>query len=211
MQGLGRPGGQTKWNRSGSVGVFDRGRMFARSGSIARFTFLVVLLTVGCGKPAPSPSATPILPTPSSSTVSLPLEGGCEQTHVFGAPGPGAAASLGLSQSAWAAAAPAERGLVAFFFSRSAPLLTANRHPPPGQSNKILWFDALGASSDLVIAAHPAGTETPIVRFRIPPAASPTGAYPSTIDLPSGGCWRLDIDVAGQPASMSLLVAAPTG
>jgi hypothetical protein len=61
---------------------------------------------------------------------------------------------------------------------------------------------------ELAISAHPVGAAEPVVTLRFPAATSPPGAYPSTLDVPTAGCWHLDVELGGTKSSLEVLVAA---
>jgi hypothetical protein len=48
---------------------------------------------------------------------------------------------------------------------------------------------------------------SPVVRFDFGAALSPSGNYPSSIDLPSPGCWRLELTLGRVHATMDVMVA----
>lgn len=161
--------------------------------------------------PAASPS--PIAPSPTpppGSTFGPPVAGGCGSTQVFGPPGPSQGPGVALAELPWAPAAPTSAGLTAYFFSADPPFLTAGEPTASGRSNKVLWIAASPAGSELSITAHPLAAAAPIVRMTFPAATSPPGAFPSTIDLPSAGCWHLDIALGTTSATLEILVA-PAG
>jgi len=69
----------------------------------------------------------------------------------------------------------------------------------------VLWISHGEQAAQLTIAAHPLNASSPIVRFAFPPSAS--GGYPSLIDLPNPGCWRLEVTLGTAYATMDLVVA----
>jgi hypothetical protein len=94
-------------------------------------------------------------------------------------------ARAGFSGDAVAIHVFGERGdIVAVLFGH--PL----RQPPaPGRNNKILWVSRVSQEpgDPLKIEAHLDGTGPAVLR------EVPGGPGPSIIDLPSPGCWRLDL------------------
>jgi hypothetical protein len=97
-------------------------------------------------------------------------------------------ARAGFSGDATAIHVLGERGdIVAVLFGY--PL----RQPPEeGRNNKILWVSRVEHPGDaLVVQAHLNGTG-PAVRREVP-----GGPGPSIIDLPSAGCWKLDLTWSG--------------
>lgn len=71
----------------------------------------------------------------------------------------------------------------------------------------MLWISHAEQAAQLTIAAHPLNASSPVVRFVFPAASSPSGNYPSAIDLPTSGCWRLEVTLGKAHATMDLAVA----
>lgn len=60
--------------------------------------------------------------------------------------------------------------------------------PRPNQSNKILWVTPIASGSrPMTITAQRDGTSQTVTR------EVPEGPGPSTVDLPSAGCWHLTL------------------
>ena len=151
---------------------------------------------------SPSPAA---VATSEASAPPEPVAGGCGATQVFAGPGPDA--RLGLADNAWAPASPASAGIVAYFWH--APPNIVHAHGPDG-GDKVLWISHGDQTGRLSIAAHPFEASSPVVLFDFPAASSPSGNYPSGIDLPSPGCWHLDLALGSAHATIDLMVA-PSG
>lgn len=148
-------------------------------------------------------SASPAQPSRSPEVATAqPIQGGCGGTQVFAGPAPNADQSLAANP--WAAASPPESGIIAYFWG-DAPYLAAGNVRPGGAANKILWASNTGPAGDLVVTAHPLGASSPIVRFRFPGVRS----WPSLVDLPTAGCWHLDLAAGSSRATIDLLVANP--
>jgi hypothetical protein len=148
----------------------------------------------------PRASETP--PSQASFTVP-PSEAvlvGCGSTAIRSGPAPGAADSLAANP--WAKAVPESAAIVAYFWG-APPYLAAGSKRPNGSVNKILWVLGAPSTGDLVIEARPVGSASPVERFDLVGADS----YPSTIDLPSAGCWHLDIAVGAVRAAIDVPVA----
>ena len=182
---------------------------------------LLCALLVGCAAPlaslvpSPAPTSTSALsptmpPTPSAAASAStqahvspsPVAGGCGSTQVFAGPGPDA--DLGLADNPWAPATPPDAGIVAYFWYPSPDLLFAHG---PSDRTKVLWVSHGQQATDLTIAAHPFNASSPVIRFDFPPASSPVGNYPSAIDLPGPGCWRLEITLGMAHATIDVMVA----
>lgn len=94
----------------------------------------------------------------------------------------------------------------AFFF---APALRAGH--PSNPTNKVLWVVRFRRDGHpLLITAQPSSNPSLVVRISRPADSSPGEIYPSYVDLPKPGCWRLalawgahraSIDVRVQPGS----------
>jgi hypothetical protein len=76
---------------------------------------------------------------------------------------------------------------------------------PVDPSNKILWVVGKPRNgSDLQLSAHPLGASTPVVTDSFPDNSSPGEIYPSIFDVPSPGCWQLELRWAGNVARVDV-------
>jgi hypothetical protein len=149
--------------------------------------------------------ASPTILPANTGTVGaspVPIAGGCGETQAFAAPGPDAAS--GLSDNSWAPAAPASSEMVAYFWLPSPNLVVA--HGTNG-GTKVLWVSHGPPAAKLEISAHPLGASVPVVTFSFPAATSPVGNYPSDLDLPTPGCWQLDLTLGATRATLDVNVA----
>jgi hypothetical protein len=72
-------------------------------------------------------------------------------------------------------------------------------------SNKILWVVGLPRNDTaLEITGHPDGAATPSIHDSFPPNSSPGEIYPSSVDVPTPGCWHFDLSWAGHKAAVEL-------
>jgi hypothetical protein len=95
----------------------------------------------------------------------------------------------------------------AFFFAD--PLRAGH---PSDPANKVLWVVRLPRRGmPLTISARRVGVNAPTVRISRPADSSPGQIYPSGVDLPQAGCWRLALAWAGHHASVDVRVAPPRG
>jgi hypothetical protein len=77
----------------------------------------------------------------------------------------------------------------AFFF---APRLRAGH--PENPANKVLWIVRFPRNGHpLTITARPGADPSQVVRISRPADSSPGEIYPSYVDLPKPGCWRLSL------------------
>jgi hypothetical protein len=96
--------------------------------------------------------------------------------------------------------------VAAFFFAR--PLRAGH---PENPANKVLWVVGSPRNRQpLLVTARPAGDAGRAVHLREEADSGPGEIYPSIVDLPSPGCWRLElrwtshravIDVEVQPTA----------
>jgi hypothetical protein len=101
----------------------------------------------------------------------------------------------------------------------SIPSVALRAGHPTDPANKLAWIVSLPrADTPLVIDAHPIDRSTPVVHIEVPdvhvevPGVDHSKAgwvYTSIIDLPTPGCWHVDL-YWGSPkhaASLNLQVA----
>jgi hypothetical protein len=163
----------------------------------------LAIVLAGCQSTEPRPSEAATNMPPSQPHPSADVAASCGQTTIY--PGPQDAAPAGLAANSWASASPPKVGVTAYFWGPPPFLAVGPR--PGGLSNKVLWVVAKPSGQSLRITVTPLGKNSPRVDLEIPPAAQPAGNYPSYINLPSAGCWHLEIaGVGGDVASIDFLV-----
>jgi hypothetical protein len=80
---------------------------------------------------------------------------------------------------------------------------------PSNPANKILWIVRLPRNgSNLVIRARPLREAKPVVTVTRTADSSPGQIYPSIVNVPRAGCWRLTLHWAGHSDALDLLWAA---
>ena len=136
--------------------------------------------------------------------------GGCGATAVHNGPRPA------WTDSAWADSSPGFRvpyalasgdRAAAFFFAD--PIRAGH---PTNPYNKILWVMRLPRRGmPLAISARRLGGGAPTVSISRSADSSPGEIYPSYVDLPRAGCWRLALAWAGHHASIDVRVAPARG
>lgn len=110
----------------------------------------------------------------------------------------------------WAASAGSLAGIahqvspdgnvVAFIFGN--PLRAG---APTGRQNKVLWVVRQPRGGQpLAITATLPPTDFRVVRARVPAGSSPGEIYPSTINVPTPGCWHFTLAWNGHRSSMDL-------
>jgi hypothetical protein len=117
----------------------------------------------------------------------------------------------GWTAAAWADSSPGFRvpyslasddAAAAFWF---APRLRAGH--PENPSNKVLWVvRAPRDGHPLRIIARLGSDPTQVVRVSWPADSSPGEIYPSDVDLPRPGCWRLQLAWGSHRASIDVQV-----
>lgn len=71
--------------------------------------------------------------------------------------------------------------------------------------NKVLWIMKLPRlGSPLSIEATPVDASKPVIRSTFPADSSPGEIYPSYVNVPNAGCWRLTLRWAGHEDSVDL-------
>jgi hypothetical protein len=179
-----------------------RGRRLVGAAAVSLLVAACSNTTPPTSGPTPTNASPSTLAGPTEVAVSTtPVEGGCGATQVFAGPGPDA--TLGLADNPWASATPAEAGIVAYFWYEPPGVIFASRSM--NDAPKVLWISH-DERGHLLIAAHPLGATEPLVRFEVPPAAAPPGNYPSSIALPTAGCWHFDLTLGSARAAMDLSV-----
>jgi hypothetical protein len=184
----------------------------SRAGTVGAVAAALILLLAGCGASGRQGAASTAAPTSTSAPAKAAQAGG-------GAAGPCTPAPIhhgappGWTAPAWSSSSGPLRipyalasGEVAaaFFFAR----LRAGH--PDNPANKVLWVvQAPREGQPLVIQASTARSPGRTVVIRQEAGSGPGNIYPSSVDLPTPGCWRLalrwgvhraTIDVTVRPA-----------
>lgn len=90
----------------------------------------------------------------------------------------------------------------AFFF---APTLRAGH--PTNPTNKVLWVVRFPRDGHpLTITARLSTNQSEVMRITRPADSSPGEIYPSYVDLPKPGCWRLELAWGTHRASLDVQV-----
>jgi hypothetical protein len=164
------------------------GRTCTTAGAAAA----IALLLVSCGGAVPAGS-------PMGSA-------GCAAAAIHHGPRPA------WTAAAWADSSPgfsvpyavATGGRAAAFFFAD-PLRAGH---PTDPANKVLWVVRLPRHGmPLTISARRAGSRSPAVRITRSADSSPGEIYPSYVDLPQTGCWRLALAWDGHRAAIDVQVA----
>jgi hypothetical protein len=181
---------------------------------------IAVFVLSACTNQVPSPHQT-MVSTPAATVLAphmalLKLAGtvpaSCPITPVFTGPSGG---SPNLDFLPWMKAEPTSSGIVAYLFfvlpgfattHTYRPLHTGGGYPD-GSTTKILWsINNPNASVALEITGKKlsAGHET--FQQTFPMASSPRGDYPSIVNVPTPGCWQLQIKSGTVAATVTFWV-----
>ena len=178
---------------------------------LVTIAFAMAIIVPGACVPAVAPPSTPAEATPSGSrsapTASLAVRpGGCDGTVIYGPPGP--ALGPGLADNPWTSATPEKSQILAVFWG-DPPYLAAGGVRPHGEANKVLWIVRGQASPPpfVEIRAHNADTDE-AASFKVKVLVDPADSYSSLIDLPSPGCWVLDVTAGDVEGRISVDVAS---
>lgn len=113
--------------------------------------------------------------------------------------------------SAWSDSSPgfvvpyalASNGAAGAFFFVS-PLRSGH---PRNPSNKVLWIVRYPREGHpLTITAQLSGAPSEVVHLQQPADSSPGEIYPSELDLPAAGCWRLALAWGPHRANINVQV-----
>ena len=180
---------------------------------------LAVFMLSGCTSQVPSTGQTTVHTSPATvptqhitllkPAVAFPRA--CPITPVF------TGSSLGspdLDFLPWMKAEPTSSEIIAYlFFVRPEFATTHTYEPlhtgggyPDGRSTKILWYTVNPQSSnDLELTGKKLSTNHATFRQTIP-MASPAGDYPSIVNIPTPGCWQLQLQSGTVTATVTFWV-----
>ena len=133
------------------------------------------------------------------------LAGGCGATKIaHGAVPAWTAPAFSNPGDAWPPPWPhaiSQRGtVVAILFGY--PLRAGQ---PTNPANKVLWIMRLPRNgSPLTVSARPLHANAPRVSGTWPADSSPGEIYPSYVNVPAAGCWRITLRWAGHTDSIDL-------
>jgi hypothetical protein len=170
----------------------------------AALILLTVLAAAGCTSPeAPGPARPPAAITSSAASPGpVPQAAGACPAAITPRPLPTwARAGFTPPTVAMPYVMGAQGNIVAILWAEHDPL----RAPPlPDRSNKILWVSRLGLQStdSLQIRATLGGTGRTVTR------EVTGGPGPSIINLPTAGCWSLNLSWSGHQDHLELRYVA---
>jgi hypothetical protein len=147
-------------------------------------------------------------PTPTEHFLLLkpivPIPATCPVNPVYA----GSLGIAGLTDVPWVKADPLSSQITAFLFfveptyrqtHTYQPLHTGGRYPDGSRNTKILWVLNVSTPPDIVVitgvkvsSPHETFQET----FPMAGAPGPGWDYPSIVNIPSPGCWQLQVNGA---------------
>jgi hypothetical protein len=123
-----------------------------------------------------------------------------------------------LGRSRWVAGSPRTSGLIGVLFGGEVvngrlAVYAGGVNPGTRANEKILWIVSRRkrAGSRLAISGRKDGSTAVTYRRRLPEAGSaqvPGYNYPSILDLPVPGCWKLTLRTGRVTATVSVLAQA---
>ena len=156
---------------------------------LASSALLAALLLAGCAagtSPAPLASTTPAGSTSPSATASATAGPACTADYTPRPLPTWASAGFNPPTTPMPYVLSDDGDIVAILWAAHDPLVSP---PVADQNNKILWVPRVSspAGAPLQIKATLAGTGQSVTR------TVGGGPGPSTIDMPSPGCWSFDL------------------
>jgi hypothetical protein len=154
----------------------------------------LVAISLGCSGGTATPAAVSSAPpAPTSCTGTVTAQGGVPPGWVDVAGGHNNPAGVPFTMDQ-------SQSVAGFVFGY--PLRAGH---PENPANKILWVVRLPrGGSDLTVTAHPLGATTPVVKVVQPADSGPGEIYPSVVDVPTAGCWVLNLAWGSHRAVLAL-------
>ena len=128
----------------------------------------------------------------------------CPATHVHSPPS--AAAPAPISGLAWVQASRALAGVLFTWNGSPALELPTGGAWRNGSTAKVLWWPRRAGGRSLTIRGRSldAGGGTFIQKF-----SAASSGYPSIVDIPSAGCWRIDVTTGTLHGTVVVRAVAP--
>jgi hypothetical protein len=155
----------------------------------------LLLVTAACSSGVAQPAAVP-------SSAPVALAGSCTGTAITqgGAPSWADAAGVHINPTGLPLAVDQAQTVVGFLYGY--PLRAGH---PTSPTNKVLWVVRLPRDrSDLTITAHPVGAASPVITVVQAADSGPGEIYPSVVDVPTPGCWVLDLAWSSHRTTLQL-------
>jgi hypothetical protein len=174
-------------------------------GVITTVSSAIAVLAIGALGHHPRASRVSPLTRPSTQRV---VAGGCGATKLYRGQPPAWTAPAFSDNSqgplAWPFAIGDRGTVVAVMFG--FPLRAGD---PTNPADKVLWIMRLARhGSPLEISARPLHAGAPVIRHSWPADSGPGEIYPSYVNVPTRGCWRLTLRWARHTDRIDLLYKA---
>jgi hypothetical protein len=166
---------------------------------LAVFVLAVTLVAAGCSSSHPASS---------SGAATHVVTPGCTATAIRRGTPPD------WTAPAWAETSGAPTGLPYVVAEHGRAIAFIFGYPlragvPTNPDNKILWVvRSPRDGSDLVIRARPLHATTPLVTIRQAANSGPGEIYPSDVNVPAPGCWRMTLRWNGHGDAIDLAYRA---
>lgn len=155
-----------------------------------------------CALLALSVACTGAAAKPAAAASAKPVAGACAGTPISAGATPAWVDAAGAHANPTGLPYAIDRSQTVAGFLWAYPFRAGH---PDSPANKVLFVVRLPrAGSDLTITAHPAGTATPVVTVVQAADSGPGEIYPSIIDVPTAGCWVLDLAWSSHRATLQL-------
>jgi len=141
-------------------------------------------------------------PVPPATALATAVAGGCGATQAYKG-----------GEPAWLTRAGANNNPTGLPYVIADPSIAAGflfGYPPrsgtpSNPSNKILWVVGRPRQgNDLTISVSPVNGNSSAIHMAVPANSGPGEIYPSEVDVPAPGCWRLDLAWGQNQASVEL-------
>lgn len=164
----------------------------------AKLALFLLVLAACTPSPGPQAHASPSIPVKS-------FAGGCAGTVLTDAIPPAwAQGGWTRPQGPWTVPWAIGTGGDAVAYVFATQLVAGSSPRADGSTNKVLWV-VRDAPTGFNVEAHPLGADRPVI---------PVAAGPSTVDLPTAGCWTFHLtwSRSAQPAGSTInLEVLPQG
>jgi len=157
------------------------------------FVCCLLAASIGCSSATAKPAAVVSPPAIAASCAATSISRGATPAWLDQASGHNSPVGVPYAMDG-------AQTVVAFLFGN-----TLRAGHPENPANKILWIVRFPRDgSDLKITAHRLNCATPIVTVVQPADSGPGEIYPSIVDMPSAGCWVMDLAWGSHRATLAL-------
>jgi hypothetical protein len=182
---------------SGVPAILSMIKRPSAAGILVVAAVALALLATGCGHGESSSGRSASAPDAPKQVI-----GGCGGTAAYRGANPEWTESAQVPRTPYALGHAGNAA--AFLWAR--PLRAGH---PQNPANKILWVVRLPRNGhSLSVSGHPSGSPDPAVKYTRPSDSGPGEIYPSTIDVPTPGCWRFELQWGSHMDRVELMYRA---